>query len=331
MRRIPSHTPGRGRQACPPLLALPDGDPGTGADRRGVSGRSSSRMEPSAVMALAAPILEQTYRYPFPSDARRRRAMDAGFGWRRPVGRSANPQFFRGRLAPAGRRRRPAADPRRCRPLAVPRAGRDAHADPRARRSRRDVRRRPAAVRGVLGLLQRLRPGRPRCPTRTTARRSGGARRTSTSDPRSEPPWPACRTGAGSGCRSVRPPSRSRRRRLRARAAGPAAVALAARLPRGPGDPGRAGAGGRARRRGRASLLPVDPEVAIEAAGLGRAGRPGPAHATTTIPARARSAWPVSPACACSIGSPATRRRCGSSPRPATAAPAGSSTFPALG
>src|SRR5690349_25162639 len=48
-------------------------------------------------MALAAPLLEQTYRYPFPSDVvgegdgRRLRLATSG-------GPSANPQFFRGTL-----------------------------------------------------------------------------------------------------------------------------------------------------------------------------------------------------------------------------------------
>ena len=88
--------------------------------------------------------------------------------------------------------------------------------------------------------------------------------------------------------------------------------------------------GGRARRRGDAGVPPLDPEVARRS---GRSGSRRPVAAcgrSTTIPgpgAVGLAGWPAS---ACSTASPGTRRRCGSSPRPGTAAPAGSSTSRAL-
>ena len=111
-------------------------------------------------MALVAPVLEQMYRYPFPSalvgqgDHRRLRLATSG-------GPAANPRFFRGRLllplvaadllltlgdVARSRFHVPAQMLKRILELADPVA---TCAD------------RSPPVRGVLGLLQRLRPGRP--------------------------------------------------------------------------------------------------------------------------------------------------------------------------
>jgi hypothetical protein len=107
------------------------------------------------------------------------------------------------------------------------------------------------------------------------------------------------------------------------------AIALAARVPRGPGDPGRADTLGRDRRRWYESVPEVDPEEPLEApVWISPNGRG--LRSSTTIQEAARSAWPGWPASACWT-SPGTRRRCASSPRRATAAPAGRSTFPAPG
>lgn len=66
--------------------------------------------------------------------------------------------------------------------------------------------------------------------------------------------------------------------------------------------------------------------------GLSGSHRPvGACGPFTTIRVTVPSLWPVSHASACSIASPATRRRSGCSRRPGTAAPAGSSMFPVPG
>ena len=90
----------------------------------------------------------------------------------------------------------------------------------------------------------------------------------------------------------------------------------------------------------------LGPAAELDAAGPGRSsarspsprqsGRSGSRRPVAacgrpiTIPVRARFAWPVLPASACSVASPVTRRRSGSSPPTGTAAPAGSSTCRAL-
>ena len=257
------------------------------------------------------------------------RANDAGCGSRhRRAG--GEPAVLPGRAARPARRRRPAADGRRRRPVPVPRAAGDAHPDPRAGRSRGDVRRRTSAVRGVLGLLQRLRPGRPaaRGVRRRDARARNDQRRLRTRDPGRV--GRRRRNAAGWSCPSAQRRRGRDGRRLRGRTAGASPIPVAPRLPRGAGDPGRARPGSRARRRRDACVLPLDPEDPVEAAGLGRAGRRGPAD----VPPRSRAGrHPPGRPCP---SRPVRSRRptrdidCGSSPLRGTTAPAGSSTFRAL-
>ena len=123
-------------------------------------------------MALAAPVLEQTYRYPFPSalvgSGERRRLRLATSG-----GPAAEPAVLPRHAAPAGRRRRPPADARRRRSVAVPRAAADARPDPRCSPTRS----RPAPTTGSGS--RRSRPaaastaGSTCCPRRSTARSLG--------------------------------------------------------------------------------------------------------------------------------------------------------------
>ena len=261
---------------------------------------------------------------------RRRRATAAAAG---DVGRAGGqPAVLSRHAAPAGRRRRPAADARRRRSLAVPRAGGDAHPDPRARRSGRDLRRRSAAVRGVLGLLQRLRPGRPAARgVRRRDRRAGDDQRRL----RARDAGRAGRRAGSKPARAVgraRPPSRSR-----PTAGPPSSDASRCR---------RAGSAGSSRsRRSRPSWRrrpSSTPRARARSSDRsrsphrnGRSGSPRPAAAcgpsTTTRVDGAVGLAGLRPPPAVRAGRPPRDRAARLCRRPGTAAPAGSSTCRAPG
>ena len=158
-------------------------------------------------MALAAPVLEQTYRYRAPStlvgegDQRQLRLATSG-------GPCRIPSSSGGRSCV--RSSRPTCCSRSVTSLAPGSTSR-----PRCSRGSSSSPIRSPPVRTIACGLRRSPPaaactdGSTSCPTHTTARRSGGARPTSTSVRASVRPWRASRTGAGSGWPSARPRWRS--------------------------------------------------------------------------------------------------------------------------
>ena len=196
------------------------------ASGRGATGVVPSRRrnlasEPIGPLALGVPRVVHRRRWPSRRRSSSRRtairsrrtssatAIDAGSGWRRP----------------AGRRRTRSSSAARCSCRSSPRTccSRSATSPARGSTCRRrcspgssswPIRSRPVPTSGCGSRRSRRAAastaGSTCCPRRTTARRSGGGRPTSTSGRGSGRRWPACRTEAGSGLSVGRPRSRSR-------------------------------------------------------------------------------------------------------------------------
>ena len=233
-------------------------------------------------MALAAPVLEQTYRYPFASavvgEGERRRLRLATSG-----GPAANPRFFRGRLllpvvaadllltlgdVARSRFHVPAAMLTRILELADPVA---TCADERLRFEAFSA---CCSVYGRVDLLPEAYDGET-IGRGTTNVDFGPGIRSALAGVQER-----SRLGLSVGASAVEVEADGA---IGRRAAGPAAVALAARVPRGPGHPAGAGAGRRARRLRRACLLPVDPQDAHRSGRSGWLRQAAACGSSTTI------------------------------------------------